>query len=83
MADKPLIRKPAYVVVLELDVPALPQQVIEASAKALDIPISQLGQSGDASELVIRFDNIEDAVDLASEREGARIFRLGPQVWPR
>ena len=81
--DQPRVRKSEYVVICELEIPELPREVLEAATAAVKVPSSQLGQAGDASELVIRFDNLQDAVDLATDHEGALVFRLGPQVWPR
>ena len=81
--DTPVVRKPEYVVAWEMIVPELPRELKEAVASQMDVAKEALAEAGDPSELLVRFDKLDDAIDVAKQHEGARVYRLGPQVFPR
>jgi len=79
--DGPRVRKSEYVVVSECVLPDLPPELRDAVASAMASSGDDFGDAGDPSELVVRFDNKEEAIEFAGRMKGA-VYRLGPQVWP-
>jgi len=77
----PRVRKSEYVVVCECVLPDLPPELRAAVASAMQSSGEDFGDAGDPSELVVRFDDKSEAIELA-ERMNGSVFRLGPRVWP-
>lgn len=60
--------------------PDLPSELMAAVAEQMKVGSDELGGPGDATELVLRMDNKEDAIDMARKMNG-KVYRLGPVVW--